>query len=46
MTSVNVPERMNELPEGTVGSVHAATGGGNLLISRIPVSEGRRRPLC
>ena len=25
MTSVNVPERMNELAEGTVGSVDAAT---------------------
>jgi hypothetical protein len=26
MTSVNVPERMNELTDGTVGSVDAATG--------------------
>ncbi len=28
MTSVNVPDTKNERPEGTVGSVDAATGAG------------------
>ncbi len=37
MTSVNVPERMNELSDGVIRAVHATTEGGSGSILEIPV---------
>ena len=43
MTSVNVPERMNELSDGVIRAVHATTAGRSGSILEIPIKIDQRR---